>query len=108
MDYLIVLEGLLDRDLAEWLGGTVVQTDTRTPATGVLVTVPDQSALHGVLARARDLNLPLVLVKRLERSNREAEADGHGRASSKRGPQRIGSSGSLRWRWAGMLAPSAS
>jgi hypothetical protein len=27
-------------------------------------TVADQSALHGILVRIRDLNLPLILVKR--------------------------------------------
>ena len=38
-----------------------------TPAgeTVIRVTVPDQAALHGLLARLRDLSLPLVAVKRI-------------------------------------------
>ena len=62
--YEIELQGRLDAHWAEWFDGLALHTDTagRTVLVGRLV---DQAALHGVLARLRDLGLPLLSVRRL-------------------------------------------
>jgi hypothetical protein len=67
--YQIKLQGRLSENWSNWLGGlsvTVTERDggpTLTTLTGV---VADQAALHGLLARIRDLGLPLLLVEHLE------------------------------------------
>jgi hypothetical protein len=55
----------LDTDWSEWLGGLTLKhsADGRTILTGELA---DQCALHGLLARIRDLGIPILLVARLE------------------------------------------
>ena len=56
--YEIRVDGVLDDQWADWLGGLQLEiTGGQTTITGVL---PDQPALHGVLARIRDLGLPLL------------------------------------------------
>ncbi len=61
--YEIRVEGLLDEGWSERRGGLAV----RQEASGTVLTgrLPDQAALHGVLARIRDLNLTLVSVSRV-------------------------------------------
>jgi hypothetical protein len=62
--YEIRIEGHLDQRWADWLEGLTVrhESDGTTTLTGPLA---DQSALHGVLIRIRDLALPIVSVRRL-------------------------------------------
>lgn len=62
--YEIVVKGNLDSQWADWFGGFTMdhQAGDETLLTGW---VTDQPALHGLLARIRDLGLPLLLVKRL-------------------------------------------
>jgi hypothetical protein len=62
--YEITVAGDLGPQWADWFEGfaMVRQDDGKTRLTGA---VADQSALHGLLARIRDLGLPLLLVKRL-------------------------------------------
>jgi hypothetical protein len=62
--YEIRMEGRLGDDWAEWFGGLAVNTDEQgnTLLTGP---VADQAALHGLLARVRDLGLPLLSVRRV-------------------------------------------
>jgi len=69
--YTIRLEGHLASHWSEWFEGlTVAHTESgETILSGPLA---DQAALHGVLARIRDLGLPLLAVSRLE----QADADG--------------------------------
>ena len=57
--YEIKIEGHLDAHWSGWLGGMQIVHDVKgcTLLTGDL---PDQSALHGVLAQIRDLGLVLV------------------------------------------------
>ena len=57
----IQVEGHLDPDWADWLEGFTLQhtKDQKTILTG---TVPDQSALYGLIGKLRDLGLKLISV----------------------------------------------
>ena len=63
--YEIRVLGVLDSRWSAWFAGLDVASDAggETTLTGPL---PDQAALHGVLARVRDLGLPLIAVRRLD------------------------------------------
>jgi hypothetical protein len=63
--YIIRVQGYLDaRWSADFAGLQVARTeDGETTLSGM---VADQAALHGILARIRDLNLILVAVNRIE------------------------------------------
>jgi len=60
----IRVQGHLDDRWANWLEGLALtrENDGTTTLTGRLV---DQAALHGVLNTIRDLNLPIVSVRRV-------------------------------------------
>jgi hypothetical protein len=62
--YEVCVEGHLAAGWSEWFGGLAVVSleDGQTLLTGQ---VADQAALHGLLARIRDLNLKLLAVRRL-------------------------------------------
>jgi hypothetical protein len=62
--YHITVKGSLDREWSDWFDGFAInpQPDDTTLLVGP---VADQAALHGLLARIRDLGLPLVLVRRI-------------------------------------------
>jgi hypothetical protein len=67
--YGIVVKGILDSRWSAWLGE--MEFAYETTADGVTFTtltgpVVDQAALRGILAKIADLNLPLVLVIRLD------------------------------------------
>jgi hypothetical protein len=57
--YRFRVRGHLDDGWSEWFGGLAVRrrADGTTTLTGP---VADQAALHGVIARIRDLGLPLL------------------------------------------------
>ncbi len=63
--YEIRVKGTLNQKWADWFNGFTI-----TPLAGdeTLLSGPvaDQAALHGVLARIRDLGLPLLSVRRLD------------------------------------------
>ena len=63
--YEIRLKGHLDSRWATWFDGLTLTTcsDGTTTVSGAVV---DQSALHGLLQRVRDLGLPLISVIRIE------------------------------------------
>ena len=61
--YEIRLTGLLDPRLATWFDDMAVTHEDGT--TVIRGQVADQSALHGLLHKVRDLGLPLVSVVRL-------------------------------------------
>ena len=64
--YRIVVQGVLDGSWAEWFDGLRPVLGEEGPGTSTLVgVVADQAELHGILARLRDLNLPLFSVTRL-------------------------------------------
>jgi hypothetical protein len=60
--YRIAVEGTLDEDWSDWLGGLTItlQPDGRTWLTGP---VADQAALHGLMDRIRDAGLTLLSVE---------------------------------------------
>ena len=67
--YHIVVQGELDGDWSEWLGGMAVTYESRGDDTGVTTltgTVTDQAALRGILSRIWDLNLTVVSVDRID------------------------------------------
>ena len=62
--YEIRIEGVLDERWSSWFEGLQVKSEGKqTIISGPLT---DQSALHGVLAKVRDLGLCLTSVRRLE------------------------------------------
>jgi hypothetical protein len=62
--YEIRIEGQLSASWASWFEGLEFRhDDDETILSGTLV---DQSALHGVLMRIRDLGLPLIAVNRVD------------------------------------------
>ena len=70
--YEIRVDGVLDDRWADWFGGLQVSNDGRkTVIAGLL---PDQSALHGLLTRVRDLGLTLISVRQLDAGDAEDEA----------------------------------
>ena len=66
--YQIRVKGNLESKWSDWFDGFVitVQANHETLLTGP---VADQAALHGLLAKLRDLGLPILLVERLELNN---------------------------------------
>ncbi len=63
--YEIRLDGRLDPRWSTWFDGMNITPDT--DGTTVLSgRVADQAALHGLLARLRDLSLPLVSVTQVD------------------------------------------
>lgn len=61
--YEISVDGVLDGRWADWFDGLQVSSDgTQTVISGLLA---DQPALHGLLAKVRDLGLCLISVRRL-------------------------------------------
>ena len=64
--YEIHLQGRLDPRWATWFDGMTVTTDA-DGTTLIRGPVADQAALHGLLARLRDLGLPLLSVTQVTR-----------------------------------------
>ena len=63
--YQIRVEGHLDDELSEWFDGMSI--DRQEDGTSVLTgPVPDQSALHGLLAKIHSLALPLLFLQRID------------------------------------------
>lgn len=56
------IKGLLRSDWSDWLEGLIV-TQLENGDTLLTGLITDQAALHGVLAKIRDLNLVLVSVR---------------------------------------------
>jgi hypothetical protein len=62
--YRIKVRGKIDNKWTSWFEGMkITYQENDTVFTGLVV---DQSALHGLLNKIRDLNLQLVLVERIE------------------------------------------
>ncbi len=71
--YQIVVKGHLDSEWSDWFDGlTITLVDNgETVLSGPVV---DQTALHGVLIKIRDLGLPLLSLTRIETA-REHESN---------------------------------
>jgi hypothetical protein len=63
--YEIRVNGALDSGWSAWFGGLQVTSDDRGQTT-IAGPIADQAALHGLLARIRDLGLELLLVRRTD------------------------------------------
>lgn len=62
--YEIRIEGHLDPRWAAWFDGLTLSNET-DGTTVICGQVADQSALHGLLQKVRDVGLPLVAVERV-------------------------------------------
>jgi hypothetical protein len=62
--YDIQVRGVLDSHWSAWFDGLQVTSDGHE--TSIAGPVTDQAALHGLLAKVRDLGLPLLAVRRIE------------------------------------------
>jgi len=58
----IIIQGCIDKEWAEWLGG-LIMTHAEPDQTVLSGVLPDQAAVYGVIARLRDLSLPLSSVR---------------------------------------------
>lgn len=71
--YEIRVKGLIDSRWSDWFFGFTIQEEAEGQTT-LYGSVPDQAALHGLLAKIRDLGLPLLALA-LHEDNIETEAD---------------------------------
>jgi len=68
-EYIIKVKGHLDKRKSYWFEGLTMTTgfdEDGRPITTFCGPLVDQAALHGVLAKIRDINLPLISVNRVE------------------------------------------
>jgi hypothetical protein len=63
--YEILVEGVLDARWSAWFDGLHLSSDANVGTTTIAGPVTDQAALHGLLAKVRDLGLPLLAVRRI-------------------------------------------
>jgi hypothetical protein len=72
--YEILLKGHLENRWAAWFDGLVItkRGDGTTVIHGIVV---DQTALHGLLQKVRDLGLPLIAVTRIASDQPELSAN---------------------------------
>ena len=76
--YQIQVEGKLDEWWSEWFDGMTLTSDQVDDSSSIttLTGIVDHSALHGILARIRDLNLQLVSVTQIKApKQQEGESD---------------------------------
>jgi hypothetical protein len=63
--YEILVGAVLDSRWSAWFEG--LQVTSADPGQSMIAgTVRDQAALHGLLTKIRDLNLPLIAVRRVQ------------------------------------------
>lgn len=69
--YQIRIRGGFDETWSDWFDAlTVIQKEDETLLTGL---VRDQAALHGLLARIRDLGLPILLVEQIQGNDKMSD-----------------------------------
>ena len=62
--YLIRVNGYLDEHWSDWFDGLTIVHDN-DGGTSLVGDIPDQAALYGLLAKARNLGLTLLAVERV-------------------------------------------
>jgi hypothetical protein len=67
--YEIRIEDGLDQRWTAWFDGIRITNEPPHGVTGITGVVADQRALDGLLAKVRDLGLPLLSVQRIEQDN---------------------------------------
>ncbi len=65
--YRIRIRGCLDSSWSQWFDGMLVLPDEQSGETAICGIIADQAALHGLLAKVRDLGLILLEVTRRQR-----------------------------------------
>jgi hypothetical protein len=68
VDYEITVQGVLDPRWSAWFDGLQLTSDA-TGRTIIAGPVADQAALHGLLAKIRELGLTLLAVRRADRDD---------------------------------------
>jgi len=66
----IRVKGQIDEHWSDWFNDLTV-THTEKNETVLTGSIPDQAALHGLLAKLRDLHLPIVSVNLSEVADQE-------------------------------------
>jgi hypothetical protein len=83
--YQIRVRGLVGEEWSDWFSGLVVRSDVGHDGSCVttLTGAVDNSTLHGILDRIRDLNLKLISVTPLGRVEEQGSAQGWECASTR-------------------------
>jgi hypothetical protein len=63
----IKIAGQLHENWAHWLNGKIIKIKECSNDTMILIAVPDQAALRGVLNKLWDLNLTIISVTQQEK-----------------------------------------
>jgi hypothetical protein len=64
--YQIKIDGQLHNKWARWLNGMFIKIQESSNNTTILITVPDQAALRGILNKLWDLNLVLQSIQQVD------------------------------------------
>ncbi len=75
--YVIKLKGHMDVKWSEWLYGMTI-THERDGATTLRGPLPDQTVLHSVLDRIRDMNLPLMSINQISSDGQTVNSETKG------------------------------
>jgi len=67
--YQIRLKGVLDPSWSDWFGGFSISIEGEE--TVLVGMVPDQSALHGILAKINELGLSIISVTKVSQVEQE-------------------------------------
>ena len=73
MRYEIRVEGIVDQSWSAWFDGMQIRSESADRTT-IAGEVADQAALHGLLARVRDLGLAVHSVTRVDRESNGTRA----------------------------------
>jgi hypothetical protein len=72
-EYEIKVKGHIDEEWSSWFADLTIRTgfgEDGTPITTFTGRLVDQAALHGVLARIRDIHVPLISVNQVTGSQK--------------------------------------